>query len=85
MLALRAGEVPPVSAFLLFGRGLMEGVGDGVSRGGLLGFRDPGHGDALLPWGLGDLRSALLSRSGSVGEGLSESLPAAEELHRSVK
>lgn len=37
----------------------MEGVGDGLSRGGLGGYWDPGSlivtGDALFPLGLGDL------------------------------
>lgn len=41
----------------------MEGVGDGVSRGGLGGYWETGAviGDALFPCGLVDLVSALLS------------------------
>lgn len=45
----------------------MEGVGDGVSRGGLGGYWDPGSltviWDALFPCGLGDLRSIFESIS----------------------
>lgn len=63
MFTFKAGDVRPASAFLLFRRGLTEGVGEGVSRGGLGGY--PGSltviGDALFPFGLGDLRSAWLS------------------------
>lgn len=50
----------------------MDGVGDGVSRGGLVGHWDPGsltgNGDALFPCGLGDLGSALLAIFVSVFE-----------------
>lgn len=62
MFNFKAGDV---SAFLLFTRGLMEGVGDGASRGGLGGYWDPGSltvsGDVLFPSGLGDLWPAPLS------------------------
>lgn len=65
MFNFKAGDVRPTSAFLLFRRGLTEGVGDGVSRGGLDGYWDPASltvtGDALFPCGLGDRGSALLS------------------------
>lgn len=64
MVTFRAGEVRPTSAFLLFRRGLTEGVGDGVSRGGLDGYWDPGSltvtGETLFSVGLGDLWSAVL-------------------------
>lgn len=67
MFNFKAGDVRPTSAFLLFRRGLMEGVGDGVSRGGLGGYWDPGSltviWDALFPCGLGDLRSIFESIS----------------------
>lgn len=50
----------------------MDGVGDGVSRGGLGGQWDPVSppvtGEALFPWGLGDLGSALLTMLVSVFE-----------------
>lgn len=65
MLTFKAGDVRPPSAFLLFMRGLMDGVGDGVSLGGLGGHWGPGsltvNGDALFPCGLGDLGSEIWS------------------------
>lgn len=65
MLTLMAGDVRPTSAFLLFRRGLMEGVGDRVRRGGLGGNWAPFSltltGDDLFPFGLADLGSALSS------------------------
>lgn len=63
MFTFKPGDVRLASAFLLFRRGLMEGVGDGVSRGGLGGYWETGAviGDALFPCGLVDLVSALLS------------------------
>lgn len=72
MFTFKAGDVRPTSAFLLFKRGLMDGVGDGVSRGGLGGPWDPVSlpvtGEALFPCGLGDLGSALLTMLVSVFE-----------------
>lgn len=56
----------------------MEGVGDGVSRGGLVGNWDPGSltvtGDTLLPFGVADLWSALLSILVSLFETVSRTL-----------
>lgn len=76
----------------------MEGVGDGVSRGGLGGYWGPGSltvtGDALFPVGPGDRWSALLSMLVSLFESTLEededlwdvltsvSLSAARELCR---
>lgn len=61
----------------------MEGVGDGVSRGGLSGYWDPGSltviGDALFPIGLGDLGSALLSILVSLFESVPRSLKGDED------
>lgn len=72
MFNFKAGDVRPTSAFLLFRRGLMKGVGDGLSRGGLGGYWDTASltvtGDALFPCGLGDRGSALLSVFVSVFE-----------------
>ncbi len=54
----------------------MEGVGDGVNRGGLGGYWDPASltvtGDALFPCWLADLGSALLSIFESVPRSLKE-------------
>lgn len=65
MFTLVDGDVRPASAFLLFTRGLTEGVGDGASRGGLGGYWEPGSltvsGDVPFLVGLGGLESALLS------------------------
>lgn len=78
MFSFKAGDGRPTSAFLLFRRGLMEGVGDGVSRGGLGGYWDPGSlkviGDTLFPFGLGDLWSGLLSIFVSLFESATRSL-----------
>lgn len=83
MLNFKAGDVRPASAFLLFRRGLMEGVGDGVSRGGLDGYWDPGSltliGDALFPIGLVDLMSPLLSIFVSLFESVPRSLTREED------
>lgn len=83
MLNFKAGDVRPASAFLLFRRGLMEGVGDGVSRGGLGRYWDPGSltliGDALFPIGLVDLMSPLLSIFVSLFESVPRSLTGEED------
>ncbi len=61
----------------------MEGVGDGVSRGGLGGYWDPGSltviGDVLFPIGLDDLGSALLSIFVSLFESVPRSLKGDED------
>lgn len=89
MFTFKAGDVRPASAFLLFRSGLTDGVGDGVSRGGL-----GGCWDALLPVGPGDRWSASLSMLMSLFESFLEededlwdvltsaSLSAARELCR---
>lgn len=85
MFTFKAGDVRPTSAFLLFRRGLMEGVGDGVSRGGLGGYWDPGSltvtGDALLPCGTGDPWSALLSILASI----LKSVPRSPEVDENLR
>lgn len=78
MFTFNAGDVRPTAAFLLFRRGLMEGVGDGVSRGGLGGCWDPGSltvsRDAVFPFGLRGLGPALLSILVSLFESAPRSL-----------
>lgn len=72
MLTFGTGDVRAASAFLRFRRGLTDGAGDGLSRGGLGGHWDPRslavNGDALLPCGLGDLPSAFASEPRSPKE-----------------
>lgn len=62
----------------------MEGVGDGVSRGGLGGIWDPGSltvtGDTLFPFGLADLWSALFSILVSLFETVPRTLVDGEDL-----
>lgn len=71
MFTFKAGDVRPPSAFLLFMRGLMDGVGDGVSLRGLGGHWRAGsltvNGEALFPCGLRDLGSEIWS-VGAAGE-----------------
>jgi len=73
MLVLVAGDVRPASAFLLFVRGLMEGAGDGASRGGLGGYRDPGSLTVSGAAPCSALSSVFVSRHGE--EGFCDVLP----------
>lgn len=76
MLTFGTGDARAASAFLRFRRGLTDGAGDGPSRGGFGGHRDPSsltvNGDALLPCGLGDLASALSAAFASAPRSLKE-------------